>query len=60
MDKQRNILLEALSRQGSALCADLLALAPLDETPETFQQVDTIATDIMKFVEPSDSKVGFL
>ncbi|KAK4306052.1 hypothetical protein Pmani_022096 [Petrolisthes manimaculis] len=58
MDKQRNILLEALSRQGSALCADLLALAPLEETPEAFQQVDTIATDIMKFVEPSDSKVN--
>ncbi|XP_045597102.1 tripeptidyl-peptidase 2 isoform X2 [Procambarus clarkii] len=58
MDKQRNTLLEALSRQGSALCADILALPAAERTQEAIEQVDSIAVDIMKFVEPSDSKVN--
>lgn len=57
MDKQRNTLLEALSRQGSALCADILALPVSERIQEVMEQVDNIAVDIMKFVEPSDSKV---
>ncbi|XP_042212595.1 tripeptidyl-peptidase 2-like isoform X1 [Homarus americanus] len=58
MDKQRNTLLEAFSRQGSALCADILALPATERTPEAIEQVDNLAVDIMKFVEPSDSKVN--
>ncbi|KAK8720628.1 hypothetical protein OTU49_013196 [Cherax quadricarinatus] len=58
MDKQRNTLLEALSRQGSALCADILALPAAERTQEAIDQVDAIAVDAMKFVEPSDSKVN--
>ncbi|XP_071534647.1 tripeptidyl-peptidase 2 isoform X2 [Panulirus ornatus] len=58
MDKQRNTLLEALSRQGSAYCADILALPVSELTQEDLEQVDSIAVDIMKFVEPSDSKVN--
>lgn len=57
MDKQRNTLLEALSRQGLALCAEVLALAPAEPSQETLEQLDSIATDILKFVEPTDSKV---
>lgn len=60
MDKQRNTLLEALSRQGLALCAEVHAAAPAEPSQETLEQLDSIAADIMKFVEPTDSKVcGF-
>ncbi|XP_068214350.1 tripeptidyl-peptidase 2 [Palaemon carinicauda] len=58
MDKQRNTLLEALSRQGSAMCSDFLQL-PVNERPqETLELLDSIATDILKFVEATDSKVN--
>lgn len=57
MDKQRNTLLEALSRQGSALCAEVLAAGVAEPSQETLEQLDSIAADIMKFVEPADSKV---
>lgn len=57
MDKQRNTLLEALSRQGLALCAEVHAAAPAEPSQETLEQLDSIAADIMKFVEPTDSKV---
>ena len=59
MDKQRNTLLEALSRQGSAICADVLSASPSEAAPDVLEQLDTIAADIMKFVEPTDSKVGY-
>ncbi|KAK7068270.1 hypothetical protein SK128_013039 [Halocaridina rubra] len=58
MDKQRNTLLEALSRQGSAMCADVLQLPANERPQDTLEQLDSIAVDIMKFVEPSDSKVN--
>ncbi|KAK8383063.1 hypothetical protein O3P69_011526 [Scylla paramamosain] len=58
MDKQRNTLLEALSRQGSAICADVLSASPSEPAPDVLEQLDTIASDIMKFVEPTDSKVS--
>ncbi|XP_045114338.1 tripeptidyl-peptidase 2-like isoform X1 [Portunus trituberculatus] len=58
MDKQRNTLLEALSRQGSAICADVLSASPSEAAPDVLEQLDTIASDIMKFVEPTDSKVS--
>ncbi|CAL4069880.1 unnamed protein product [Meganyctiphanes norvegica] len=58
MDKQRNILLEALSRQGTALGSDLLTIAAAERSQEAYEQVDQIAMDILKFVEPTDSKVN--
>ncbi|KAG0716947.1 Tripeptidyl-peptidase 2 [Chionoecetes opilio] len=58
MDKQRNGLLEALSRQGSAVCADVLAASPPEAAPDVLEQLDTIAAEIMKFVDPTDSKVS--
>ncbi|XP_042890415.1 tripeptidyl-peptidase 2-like isoform X3 [Penaeus japonicus] len=60
MDKQRNTLLEAHCRHGSALCADLIPLQPSERPQESTEQLDAIAVEILKFVEPSDSKViGF-
>ncbi|XP_066956231.1 tripeptidyl-peptidase 2 isoform X3 [Macrobrachium rosenbergii] len=58
MDKQRNTLLEALSRQGSAMCSDILQLPASERPQETLEQLDNIATEILKFVEASDSKVN--
>jgi len=58
MDKQRNILLESLSRQGTALCADLLTIPTAERSQEAIETVDQVAMDILKFVEPTDSKVN--
>ena len=58
MDKQRNALLEAMSRHGSAICADLSPLPSEERSSEALELLDSFAMDIMKFVEPTDSKVS--
>ncbi|XP_076034964.1 tripeptidyl-peptidase II isoform X2 [Oratosquilla oratoria] len=59
MDKQKAILLESLARQGAALNGQLLAITEVDQRPqETLDRVMNIATEILKFVDASDSKVS--
>lgn len=63
MDKQKNTLLEAYSKNGIAKCKlAILEQGQSDEVKTTlggslFEQIDSILVEIQKFVDINDSKV---
>lgn len=57
MEKSRSQLLEALSKKGIALCEMYQSMDNSEETTETLEEIRNVYNEIVKFVEPSDSKV---
>lgn len=53
MDKTKSHLLEVLSKKGLALCDMYRSSGSVTE----LEDIQNIFNDIVKFVEPSDSKV---
>ncbi len=58
MEKSRSQLLEALSKKGMALCEMYHSHDTSEDAAETLEEIRNVYNEIVKFVEPSDSKVA--
>lgn len=57
MDKSKSQLLEVLSKKGIALCDLYQSSANAEEADQTLEEITNVYNEIVKFVEPSDTKV---
>lgn len=57
MDKNKSYLLEVLSKKGLALCEMYTSSGNAAEAGSWLEEIQNIFSEIVKFVEPSDSKV---
>lgn len=58
MERQKNVLLDCLSRQGIALCK-LYLYDTNEKEKTTLQEEITVTWRVMlKFIDPNDTKVG--
>lgn len=58
MDLEKNIYIESLSRKGIALCK--LRLLEKEPKADNLQAISQVWKILVRFVDPSDSKVGMI
>ena len=57
MEKNKSYLLEALTKKGLALCEMYEASDKTTESAPSLEEIQNIFNEIVKFVEPTDTKV---
>lgn len=59
MDRQKNVLLDCLCRKGVGLCKLYMYDTTERDKGKLLDEITTIWKNLLKFVDPSDSKVNF-